>query len=347
MVSADIRSQEAPPVGPGNSRNTGNARDAVRSVQGAVASKTPGLIIIIPAHNEERFIGSVVLKARRYAERVIVVDDGSTDATAEVAEAAGALVARHPENLGKGAALNTGLGLARRLEPAVVVLLDGDGQHVCAQIPRVMAPVLAGEADIVVGSRYLGDASETPTHRQWGHRLFNLLTSGPAGVAVTDSQSGFRALSPAAVEAIRFHSAGFSVESEMQFIARDQGLRVAEAPITVHYADKPKRPVLSHGMLVLNGLLQMVGQYRPLLFFGVPGLLVFLVGLALGGYVVTLYQATKILAVGYAMITVLLAMIGMLSFVTAIILHSVRGLLLELVAQLRPGAAALHDEAVR
>lgn len=291
---------------------------------------TTGTVVVIPAHNEERFIGSVVLRACRFAERVIVVDDGSTDATAEIAEAAGATVARHAENRGKGAALNTGLGLARKLNPEVVVLLDGDGQHVCEQIPLVAAPVRAGQADIVVGSRYLDGASAVPRHRILGHWVFNLMTNRASGVKVTDSQSGFRAFSPAAVEAIHFRSHGFSVESEMQFIAREQGLRLLEAPITIRYPDNPKRPVLSHGMLVLNGLLNMIGQYRPLLYFGVPGLIVTLLSLALGGYVVTIYQDTKTLAVGYAMITVLLAMIGMLTLMTGIILHSIRGLLLGL-----------------
>lgn len=330
-----VSAKSATSAGARNGHDAGEEHLAARAAQAPIASIIPGLVLIIPAYNEERFIGSVVLKARRYAERVILVDDGSTDATAEVAGAAGALVTKHPQNQGKGAALNTGLGLARRLEPRVVVMLDGDGQHICDQIPQVAAPVLAGEADIVVGSRYLGDASETPAHRVWGHRVFNLMTGGTSGVMVTDSQSGFRAFSPAAVEAIRFRSNGFSVESEMQFIAKDRGLRMAEVPITIHYADKPKRPVMSHGMLVLNGLLRMVGQYRPLFFFGVPGLLVFLASLALGGHVVTIYQATKNLAVGYAMITVLLAMIGMLSVITGVILHSVRGLLFELQSELR------------
>ena len=137
-----------------------------------------------------------------------------------------------------------------------------------------------------------------------------MMTNRASGLAVTDSQSGFRAFSPAALEAVAFHSNGFSVESEMQFIAKEQGLRLAEVPITITYSDKPKRPVLAHGMLVLNGLLRMVGQYRTLFFFGLGGLLIFLLSLALGGYVVAVYQQTKTLAVGYAMITVLLGVIG-------------------------------------
>lgn len=331
ITPAMMSEPAASAVYPGNGDATAGASEQQPQGSGA---RIEGLVIIIPSYNEERFIGSVVLKARRYAERVIVVDDGSTDGTAEIAQAAGAIIARHKHNRGKGAALATGMGLARRLAPRAVVMIDGDGQHVCDQIPQVVAPILSGEADIVVGSRYLGDSSETPAHRIWGHRVFNLLTSAPSGVAVTDSQSGFRAFSPAAVDAIHFRSDGFSVESEMQFIARDKGLRMAEVPISIHYPDKPKRPVMSHGMLVLNGLLRLVGQYRPLLFFGVPGLLIFLAGLALGGYVVHQYQATGLLAVGYAMITVLLAVVGMLSFVTGVILHSIRGLLSSLEEKL-------------
>jgi hypothetical protein len=154
------------------------------------------------------------------------------------------------------------------------------------------------------------------------------MTNGASGVTVSDSQSGFRAFSPAALEAVAFRSNGFSVESEMQFIAKQQGLRMTEVPITITYSDKPKRPVLAHGMLVLNGLLRMVGQYRPLLFFGLGGLIIFLLSLALGGYVVAVYQQTKTLAVGYAMITVLLGMVGIFTMFTGVILHSVRGLVL-------------------
>jgi glycosyltransferase involved in cell wall biosynthesis len=289
-----------------------------------------GLVVVIPAYNEERFIGSVVLQARRCADTVLVVDDGSTDATAEIAESAGAIVARHAHNMGKGAALNTGLRQARELRPAAVVLIDGDGQHLPQEIAHVVEPILAGHADIVVGSRYLDRRSVVPRPRVIGHWLFNLLTNGASGVSLTDSQSGYRAFSPRAIDEISFHSNGFSVESEMQFIAHERHLRMVEVPVTIQYADRPKRSAVAHGLMVLNGVMFFIGQYRPLLFFGLPGLLTLLVGLALGGYVVTMFEQTTRLAVGYAMITVLLSVIGMLSLVTGVMLHSIRGLLLGL-----------------
>jgi glycosyltransferase involved in cell wall biosynthesis len=289
------------------------------------------VVAVIPAYNEERYIGSVVLKTRKQVDTVIVVDDGSTDLTAEIAEAAGAVVVRHEGKQGKGKALNTGFRRIRELDPAAIVMLDGDSQHLPEEVPQVLAPVLRGEADLVIGSRYLQNRGGVPRHRVWGHWFFTTLTNVLSGKRTTDSQSGFRAFSPGAAEAISFRSDGFSVESEMQFLAKEHDLRLVEVPITAAYVEESKRPVVSHGLMVLNGVLRMVGQYRPLLFFGVPGLLVLLAGIGWGGWVVSIYQRSNQLAVGYALISVLLTIVGSLSLFAGVILHSVRGLLLELI----------------
>ena len=284
-------------------------------------------VAVIPAYNEERFIGSVVLRARQYTDAVIVVDDGSADATAEIAGAAGALVVRHDRNRGKGAALSTGFRRALTLQPKAIVTLDADGQHTPAEIDAVLAPVLQGEADIAIGSRYLTHNTGVPRHRTWGHKALTVLTNLTSGTRVTDSQSGFRAFSPQAA-AIIFSSDGFAVESEMQFLAHEHRLRVVEVPITALYPDRPKRSVVAHGLEVLNGVLRLLGQYRPLLFFGVPGVVLLAAALAWGLWVVDIYHRTQQLAVGYALISLLLGMLGSQSLFTAIILHSVRGLLL-------------------
>ncbi|MHB0869411.1 MAG: glycosyltransferase family 2 protein [Chloroflexota bacterium] len=289
------------------------------------------IALLVPAYNEERYIGSIVLKAKRRARTVIVVDDGSEDATAEIAMAAGAVVVRHESNRGKGAALNTGFSVARGLKAEALVVMDGDGQHRVEEIPTVAAPVLAGQTDIAVGSRYLEPTSRVPRHRVLGHWAFNLITRQASGVAASDSQSGFRAFSTRALELLSFSSNGFSVESEMQFLARERHLRMAEVPITITYFEKPKRPVLAHGAVVLNGILLLIGQYRPLLFMGMPGFLCVLAGIFWGLRVVDLYQTTRTLAVGYALISVLLCVGGLVALSTGVILHSVRGLLLELL----------------
>jgi len=289
------------------------------------------IVVIVPVYNEERFIGSVVLKTKEFADVVLVIDDGSTDGTSAVARAAGAEIIRHEQNQGKGAALNTGFSRARELAPDVVVTLDGDGQHFPEELCLVIKPVLEDQADIVVGSRYLEEQSDVPQHRVWGHRFFNIVTNQLSGVAVTDSQSGFRAFSRRALDAISLRSKGFSVESEMQFVANDCNLRVHEVPITIKYLDKPKRSVISQGLVVLGGILRLVGQHRPLLYFGVPGIIVSLIGLIWGLRIIGLYNQHQVLPVGYVFISVLLITLGTVSLFAGLILHSVRGLLIDLL----------------
>jgi glycosyltransferase involved in cell wall biosynthesis len=289
------------------------------------------IIVIIPAFNEERLIGSVLLKLKKYPVDIIVVDDGSTDDTSAIARMAGVVVFKQESNQGKGVALNTGLHAARESSPDVIVMLDADGQHLPEDLPQIVEPILTGEADIVIGSRYLKNTSNTPLVRRWGHRFFNIATTLPTGISVSDSQSGYRAFSRNAFELADFHSKGFSVESEMQFFAHENHLKVLEAPITIRYTDKAKRSPFSQGMTVLGGIIKLTGQYRPLLYFGVPGMLLLFMGIGWGLVVVQRFEQTRILAVGYAMICLLLCIIGLIMLSTGFILHSVRGLLTEML----------------
>lgn len=292
-------------------------------------------VAIIPAYNEERSIGSVVLKVQQYVGHVIVVDDGSTDHTADIAHLAGATVVRHEVNSGKGAALNSGFRKAQSLFiPEVVITIDGDWQHLPEELSHVAKPILDGTADMVIGSRYLEKVNKVPLQRILGHWGFNVLLNLTSGTTLTDSQSGFRAFSLRALRSIAssakgFGSKGFSVEAEMQFMAKDYGLKVVEVPITIRYMDKPKRSVISHGLKVLNGILQLVGQTRPLLFFSALGVVIIAIGTGVGLWVVGNYQANQELAVGTALISMLLLSIGALALFTGIILHSLRGLILE------------------
>jgi glycosyltransferase involved in cell wall biosynthesis len=285
-------------------------------------------VAVIAAYNEDRFIGSVVLKTRHYVDQVLVVDDGSTDATARIAEEAGALVIRHESNRGKAQAINTGLRRAREMNAALAVLIDADGQHDPAEIPLLIAPVETQQADIVVGSRFLGTRSQIPRWRVMGQHALTVATNIASGVPLTDSQSGFRALSRKALESLDFRpNGGFSIESEMQFLVQQHRLAVKEVPVHMTYDEGPKRNPFSHGMQVLNGLIALVSQHRPLFFFGVPGLLTLIAGIILGGIVIERYNTYQTLAVGYALISILLDLIGIQTLFTGIILHSIRAFL--------------------
>lgn len=307
------------------------ARETASRARATVGQYPAGpTLALIPAFNEERFIGSLVLAVRSYVDEVIVVDDGSTDRTAAIARLAGATVVRHGVNQGKAAGVNTGFAYARRLKPRAVVMLDGDGQHSADDIERVLAPVLAGEADIVVGSRFLDVKSDIPAYRQFGQHGLTLITNVASGVRCSDSQSGFRAFSAAAIDTLSFSQGGFSIESEMQFLIREHKLRVVEAPISVTYAEKAKRNPVRHGIQVVNGVLRLVGQLRPLLFFGAGGAFVLLLGLLLGLYLTDIFARTGQLAVGYGLVTVILCVVGTLLLFAGVVLHSVRGMLIDM-----------------
>jgi len=171
----------------------------------------------------------------------------------------------------------------------------------------------------------------------WGHVAFNFVNTQVSGVRLTDSQSGFRAFSARALYAISFSSSGFSVESEMQLLASEYKLQMVEVPITILYHDPPKRSVIAHGLMVLTGILRLIGQNRPLLFFGVPGMLLVLLGFGWGLATIDIYRKIQTVALGYALLSLLLIVVGALALFAGLILHSVRGLLIDLV---RPKATA-------
>src|SRR2546428_11342680 len=178
-------------------------------------SKPLSVLAAIPAFNEGPTIGSVVLRAKQYAGEVVVIDDGSTDDTAEIAALAGAHVIRHARNLGKGMAIRSGWMYARERELEAFVLLDGDHQHDPKDIPRIVEPILAGEADVVLGVRW-GKTSGMPMYRRIGKRALDYATAAATkNGTVTDSQCGYRAFSRSALLELEPTEAGLVIESQM------------------------------------------------------------------------------------------------------------------------------------
>ena len=281
------------------------------------------VVAVIPAFNEERFIGSVVLTAKNYCDVVIVVDDGSSDRTAEVARAAGATVVQQP-NSGKGAALNAGFAAARRHRPRATVILDGDAQHDPAEIQEVARPILEGAADVVIGSRFLTPdrRQSIPWWRQVGQVALTVATNSASGVRLTDSQTGYRAFSFEALQQLRFHSKGLSVESEMQFLLRDSSLRLKEVPIHVRYLDGNKRNPVTHGLSIVDTIIGLVARRRPLLFFSVPGVCLTLIGLFLGYRAFMALASHHIIPAGAAIAATLSLVVGLLFGVTGTILNA-------------------------
>lgn len=195
-------------------------------------------VAVIPAYNEQGRIGAVVAAVAPKVAAVVVVDDGSFDATATEAMAAGARVVRHPINRGQGAALKTGNLRALALGAEAVVHVDADGQHDPGDIEKLLAPILDGEADVVYGSRFLGvEAEGMPAGRRFALRLARLFSVFVLGVprGFTDPQSGFRALTAAAARRLDFRQDRMAHASELIVLLGKSGLRWREVPVRVKY----------------------------------------------------------------------------------------------------------------
>ncbi len=292
-----------------------------------VSAKSGPLIVLaaIPAFNEGPTIGSVVLRAKQYAEEVVVIDDGSTDDTSEIATLAGAHVIRHARNLGKGMAIRSGWMYARERELEAFVLLDGDHQHDPKDIPRIVEPVLVGKADVVLGVRW-GKTSGMPMYRRIGKRALDYATAAATkNGMLTDSQCGFRVFSSRALSLIEPTDNGLSIESQMLLEAQERNLRIQEVNIDARYdlEGSTLRPG-RHGTGVLGRIVTLVSEKRPLFFFGVSGAVLLLIAAGLGVVLLQTYYATRNFAIGYAFIVVLFGIVGIVSIFIGITLNALK-----------------------
>lgn len=289
------------------------------------------ITVILPAFNEEVSIGSVVLLTRYYADSVIVVDDGSSDRTAEIARKAGAEVIVHEVNKGKGAALKTGFAAADNLGADIIVTMDSDGQHNPAEIPKLVDPIIKGEADMVNGSRYLnGLDKNTPAYRRVGQTILDRVTNLNSGLEITDSQSGFRAFAASTKDIFRFTAQGMAIESEMLADAGKSGLRIAEVEIGVRYdVDCSTVNPIKHGFGVLLMILKDIEFNKPLYYLTVPGVILGMSGFIMGAFFVQGFTMGKSLYFGPTMLMILFIIVGSFMALTGLLLHSISAILKE------------------
>lgn len=228
--------------------------------------KSKLIVVGVPAYNEERTIAKTVIKAAMYSNRVLVVDDGSVDETALIAERLGAIVIRHPRNMGKGEALKTIFNAAMKLKPDVLVTLDADAQHDPSQITDVARPILEGLADVVVGARPTRPALMS-TYRRLGQKFLDVATGvRDENGALVDSQSGFRAYSRRAIIRLEFGEWGMGVESETLKKASENGLVVRQVSVSVSYGGEFEHKLnpIVHFTDVVSAIIKSSIVKRPL-----------------------------------------------------------------------------------
>jgi len=194
------------------------------------------VIVVIPAYNEEKTIVELINKVKPLVDEIIVVDDGSKDQTAHLAEKQKVIVLRHLINRGQGAALQTGNQYALKRGGEIIVHFDADGQFLAEEIKDIVQPLKKGEADVVFGSRFLEKKSEIPwLKKQIIIPLAHLVNKLMIGFSLTDPQSGFRALSRKAVEIIQIENDGMAHCSEILYKVFKNNFKIKEVPITVIY----------------------------------------------------------------------------------------------------------------
>ena len=268
----------------------------------------------------------MILKAKQYVDKVAIVDDGSIDNTVKVAELAGAKIIRHNGNNGYGSAIQSCFKYARKNDFDVLTILDGDGQHDATEIPKLMKPILEKKVDVCIGSRFLNGDNHIPRYRRFGIGFLTRFTNigSKDKHKVTDGQSGFRAYSRKAIKMLNPKDFDMGASAEILLQGRKKNLLYDEISINCRYDldGSTKKPV-NHGIGVIISILQYLEVEHALLFFGLPGFILFILGLFTGLNVFLTYRASGFLPFGPTILMGMLLFSGMLLGITGLILHAV------------------------
>ena len=270
-------------------------------------------VALIPAYNEERRVGAVIREAKKYVDLVIVADDGSTDNTAKEAEKADALVIRHPQNMGKGAAVATLIKAALAADAKYAVLLDADGQHDPADIPKFLQALKSG-ADHAAGNRF--PHTKMPTIRRLGYKALALLHRILIA-KLSDPFNGYRALSRKALETLnQDFDPSYGVETEINYQLRKT--KTAEIPTTVKYHEaSSKANALIQGLNLLWSMLWTTLTKRPALTLTL-GATSLLISITLFIHTLTIFNATRYIRLTYTTLAILLEIVATLLIAIAI-----------------------------
>ncbi len=247
-----------------------------------VGKVSKNIITVLPAYNEEASIGSIILLAKLYTDNVIVVDNASSDRTVEIARKAGAEVIVHQTNTGKGSALETGFKAAADLGADIIVTMSSNGHHNPADIPRLVAPIIKGSADIVNGSLYLNNPDKTTlVYRRVGQTILGRFAKKNPR-KIRDPQTIFRACAASIKDIVHFDSQGMVIENILADAGKS-GLRIKEVEIGTHrsFGDQVRNPT-KYMLEILKAVVRDIEANKPLYFYAVPGFALATCGFSMG-----------------------------------------------------------------
>ena len=278
----------------------------------------------IPAYNEEKNIASIIVKLKKIVDTIIVCNDGSNDSTSEIAKNLGVIVIDHSKNLGYGAGIHSIFRKAREINSDVLVTIDADGQHRIEDIKKVVEPIEKGEADLIIGSRFLDTTQkQIPGYRKIGIKLITKVTNSSLKNKITDSQSGFRAYSKNVVSKLNVSDIGMGISTEILIKSSAHGFRIAEVPITVLYdGDTSTHNPVSHGTSVLFSTLKYTSIEHPLKFYGIPSVILLIIGATFSYFAVQYYVEIGRLNTNLTIVSAAVVLIGIVLLITAILLYS-------------------------
>ena len=282
------------------------------------------LTIGIPAYNEEKNISTIIKKLKKITDNIIVCDDGSNDSTGKIAREMGALVIRHEKNLGYGAAIRSIFLEAREQKSESLITLDSDGQHRIEDIQTVLEPIKNGQADLVIGSRFLdNDGKNVPAYRKIGIKMLTKLANTSLKQNITDSQSGFRGYGKQVIEEVTPSETGMGVSNEILIKTSKKGFQIVEVPIIILYdGNTSTQNPISHGSSVVMSTLKFISMEHPLKFYSIPGIVFLAIGLIFRIYTIQLFAETRQILLSSGIIGVSSVIFGSIMLMSAILLYS-------------------------
>ena len=281
------------------------------------------ITIGIPAFNEEKNIGKVIISLKKIVNDIIVCDDGSTDLTKEIAEGLGAKVISHKKNMGYGEAIKSIFNEAKKNETDILVTFDADGQHRSEDIKSLTKPIIDQQAEIVIGSRFLKNETDMPNYRKIGVKVLTKVTNMSIKENLTDSQSGLRAYHKKVLQNINLTDSGMGISTEILIKGHQNKLKIVEVPIKILYGkDTSTHNPVSHGTSVLLSTIKYTSIQHPLIFYGIPGIIFLLVGLSFLLWTLQIYAEETRIVTNIALVGIGTIILGAILLISAILLYS-------------------------